>query len=199
MQLDLTRIREAETPFARTFEPADVAVADDPFRVTGPVELVMTIRKDDDLFRLVGQIRGTLEMACSRCLEPFTFTLDPSFDLRYLPQHLNMSGGAPDDGDDDDRKAQDDEDDDDGGRVGGEVGGDDLTTSFYRDDQIDLLQMVREQIFLAIPMKPLHSDACKGLCPNCGANLNETTCECRTDWVDPRLAPLLNLKRPDRT
>ena len=52
MQLDLTRIREAETPFARTFEPADIAVADDPFRVTSPVELVMTIRKDDDLFRL---------------------------------------------------------------------------------------------------------------------------------------------------
>ncbi len=198
MQLDLTRIREVETPFARTFEPADVAAADDPFRVTGPVELVMTIRKDDDLFRLVGQIRGALEMACSRCLEPFTFTLDPSFDLRYLPQHLNLSGGEADGEDDDadDRKAHDA---DEGVREGGEVGGDDLTTSFYRGDQIDLLQLVREQMFLAIPMKPLHSDACKGLCPNCGANLNETTCECRTDWVDPRLAPLLNLKRPDRT
>ncbi len=197
MQLDLTRIREAETPFARTFEPADVAAADDPFRVTGPVELVMTIRKDDDLFRLVGQIRGALEMACSRCLEPFTFTLDPSFDLRYLPQHLNMSGGGADDEDDaDDRKAHDE---DEGVPGGGEVGGDDLTTSFYRDDRIDLLQLVREQMFLAIPMKPLHSDACKGLCPNCGVNLNETTCECRTEWVDPRLAPLLNLKRPDRT
>jgi uncharacterized protein len=48
-------------------------------------------------------------------------------------------------------------------------------------------------------MKPLHSDACRGLCPTCGANLNETTCECRMDWVDPRLAPLLDLKRPDRT
>ena len=197
MQLELTRIREAETPFARTFEPADLTVADDPFRLMGPVELVMTIRKDDDLFRLVGQIRGSLELVCSRCLEPFAFTLEPSFDLRYLPQHLNMTGG--DDDDEDGRKAHGDEDADEGVREGGEVGGDDLTTAFYRDDRIDLVQLVREQIFLAIPMKPLHSDACKGLCPSCGANLNETTCECRSDWVDPRLAPLLNLKRPDRT
>jgi uncharacterized protein len=198
MQLDLTRIREAETPFAKTFEPDVLAAADDPFRLTGPVELVMTIRKDDDLFRLVGQIRGSLELACSRCLEPFAFPLDPSFDLRYLPQHLNMSGGGSDEaGAADDRGA--DDDDEDGAPVGGEVGGDDLTTAFYRDDQIDLVQLIREQILLAIPMKPLHSEACKGLCANCGANLNETTCTCKTEWIDPRLAPLLGLKRPDRT
>lgn len=198
MQLDLTRIREAETPFARTFEADVLAVPDDPFRLTSPVELVMTIRKDDDLFRLVGQIRGSLELACSRCLEPFTFTLDPSFDLRYLPQHLNMTGGgAGGDDDADDRKAHDD--DEEGVPSGGEVGGDDLTTAFYRDDQIDLVQLIREQILLAIPMKPLHSEACRGLCATCGANLNETTCECRTEWIDPRLSPLLNLKRPDRT
>ena len=49
---------------------------------------------DDDLFRLVGQVRGSLEMACSRCLEPFTFTLDPSFDLRYLPQNLALMLGS---------------------------------------------------------------------------------------------------------
>ena len=197
MQLDLTRIREAETPFARTFEPDVLAAPDDPFRLTSPVELVMTIRKDDDLFRLVGQIRGSLELACSRCLEPFTFTLDPSFDLRYLPQHLNMTGGAGGDDDTDDRKAHDD--DEEGAPSGGEVGGDDLTTAFYSDDRIDLVQLIREQILLAIPMKPLHSEACLGLCATCGANLNETTCECRTEWIDPRLAPLLNLKRPDRT
>ena len=193
MQLDLNRIREAETPFAKTFEPETLAADDDPFRITGPVELVMTIRKDDDLYHLVGQIRGALELACSRCLEPFTFVLDPSFDLRYLPQHLNLGGAGEDAG------ADAGEDDDDDAPDGGEVGGDDLNTAFYRDDQIDLVQLIREQIFLAIPMKPLHSDLCKGLCPSCGANLNETACTCTTEWVDPRLAPLQNLKNLKRT
>lgn len=202
MQLDLNRIREAETPFAKTFEPETLAAADDPFRITGPVELVMTIRKDDDLYHLVGQIRGALELACSRCLESFTFALDPSFDLRYLPQHLNLGAGS-DDADDrkaqDDRAGGDDDDEDAGAPDGGEVGGDDLNTAFYRDDQIELVQLIREQIFLAMPMKPLHSDLCKGLCPSCGANLNETACTCTTEWIDPRLAPLQKLKNLKRT
>ncbi len=195
MQLDLNRIREAESPFAKTFEPETLAAADDPFRMTGPVALVMTIRKDDDLYHLVGQIRGALELACSRCLESFTFALDPSFDLRYLPQHLNLGG---DDAAPEDRTAQGD-DEDGGAPDGGEVGGDDLNTAFYRDDRIDLVQLIREQIFLAMPMKPLHSDLCKGLCPSCGANLNETACTCTTEWIDPRLAPLQKLKNLKRT
>ena len=189
MQLDLTRIRDAETPFAKTFEPETLAADDDPFKIAGPVELVMTVRKDGDLFHLVGQLRGKLELACSRCLEPFVMAFEPSFDLRYLPQRLNAGGT----GGDDEIDGSDEDGDD--ARDGGEVGGDDLTTAFYRDDQIDLVQMIREQIFLAMPMKPLHSDDCKGLCPSCGANLNETTCDCKSEWIDPRLAPLQNLKR----
>src|SRR5687768_5071800 len=114
MQLDLTRFREAETPFARQFEPAALATADDQFRILDPVELVMTVRKDDDLYQLVGHIRASLELACSRCLEPFTFHVDTPFDLRYLPQHMN-TGGTGDVGEDDDAEAE-------------EVGGDDLTT-----------------------------------------------------------------------
>ena len=184
MQVDLTQIRGAETPVVRQFDPATVAGADDAFRVLGPVELVMTVQKDDELFRLIGRIRAELELACSRCLEPFPMHVDAPFDLRYLPQHLNMDRSGTEDGSGDDEEA-----------VGQEVGGDDLTTAFYRDDQIDLLQLVREQLYLLLPMKPLHSEDCKGLCPNCGVNLNETTCDCRVEWEDPRLAPLKALKR----
>lgn len=183
MQLDLTRFRDAETPFARQFEPAELAAEGDPFRILGPVELVMTVRKDDDMYQLAGRIRASLELVCSRCLEPFAFNIDAPFDLRYLPQHLNVSSsGAADDDDEDDEDAV-------------EVGGDDLSTAFYKDDQIDLSHLVREQVYLVLPMKPLHRDDCKGLCPSCGANLNETTCECQVTWEDPRLAPLKALKK----
>jgi uncharacterized protein len=183
MQLDLTRIRDAETPVARQFAPPDIAAADDAFRVMRPVELVMTVQKDDDLFQLVGNVRAEIELSCSRCLEPFSMHIDAPFDLRYLPQHLNMSGSGEEgaEGEDDDIQGE-------------EVGGDDLTTAFYRDDQIDLVQLVREQLYLLLPMKPLHKEDCKGLCPNCGTNLNETTCECQIEWEDPRLAPLKALR-----
>jgi uncharacterized protein len=142
----------------------------------------MTVRKDDDLYQLTGRIRASLELACSRCLEPFPFAVDLPFDLRYLPQHMNVGGSGEAEDEDEDGEAE-------------EVGGDDLSTAFYRDDQIDLSQLVREQLYLALPMKPLHSEDCKGLCPNCGANLNETTCGCQIEWEDPRLAPLKALKK----
>lgn len=184
MQLDLTRIREAETPVTRQFEAAALQAPDDVFRLTGPVALDMTVRRDDDLFHLVGTIRGEVELACSRCLEAYPMRLDLPFDLRYLPQHMNeQAAGADDsdvDGDEDEEAA--------------EVGGDDLSTAFYRDDRIDLTQMVREQIYLALPMKPLHRDDCKGLCPNCGTNLNDASCGCQVAWEDPRLAPLKALQ-----
>jgi uncharacterized protein len=182
MQLDLTRFREAETPFARQFEPSELAADGDPFRLLGPVELVMTVRKDDDLYQLAGSIRASLELACSRCLEPFPMPVDLPFDLRYLPQHMNVSGSGDEAVDEEESEAA-------------EVGGDDLSTAFYRDDQIDLAHLVREQLYLALPMKPLHREDCKGLCPSCGANLNETTCGCQIGWEDPRLAPLKALKK----
>jgi len=51
--------------------------------------------------------------------------------------------------------------------------------------------MLREQFQLALPMKPLCAESCRGLCPECGANLNRANCGCDPKWVvDPRLAPL---------
>jgi uncharacterized protein len=53
--------------------------------------------------------------------------------------------------------------------------------------------MLREQFQLALPMKPLCTEGCRGLCPECGANLNRTRCDCAPMWEDPRLAPLKGL------
>ena len=75
-----------------------------------------------------------------------------------------------------------------------EISEDDLTTAFYAEDQIDLGQLVMEQFHLALPMKPLCSEACRGLCPQCGTNLNTGSCECDSRWEDPRLAALKALK-----
>ena len=63
-----------------------------------------------------------------------------------------------------------------------------------RDDQIDLNELLREQFYLALPMKPLCRDDCAGLCSQCGTNLNTGTCQCTSQWDDPRLAPLKELK-----
>ena len=169
MQLDLTRYRQAVASFSRTFQPQEVADESDPYRIVAPVVLEFEIHKDKDKFRLVGRVQTRLELACSRCVEPFGLAVDAPFDIRYLPASEAST------------------------EVDREIEENDLETSYYRDDQIDLNELIREQFYLVLPMKPLCREDCRGLCVQCGTNLNVASCECAPAWEDPRLAPLKGL------
>jgi uncharacterized protein len=171
MLLDLSRIRRAQDRFERTIQPSDVSQDDDEYRVVAPVELAFDIYKDGNRFRLVGTVESELELPCSRCLEPFRMPVKAAFDQRYLPHAT-----APGEGEQ-------------------EVSDDDLETSFYRDEQIDLDELLREQFYLALPLEPLCGEQCRGLCSQCGTNLNTGSCDCAPAWEDPRLAPLKGLRR----
>ena len=85
MQLDLTRYRQPLERFDRTFSSDEVGAEADPYRIVAPVHVAFDIHKDKDKFRLVGNLETELELACSRCLEPYRFPLSAPFDLRYLP------------------------------------------------------------------------------------------------------------------
>jgi uncharacterized protein len=61
-------------------------------------------------------------------------------------------------------------------------------------DKIDLSKDIRDYALLAVPMKKLCSEECKGLCPKCGKNLNDGPCDCRDEEMDPRWEPLQKLK-----
>ena len=61
-------------------------------------------------------------------------------------------------------------------------------------DKIDLIEDIRDYVLLAVPMKKLCSEDCKGLCPKCGLNLNDGPCQCKEENIDPRWEPLLKLK-----
>jgi uncharacterized protein len=61
------------------------------------------------------------------------------------------------------------------------------------DGELDLAPLIRELAWLAIPMKHLCDPECKGLCPECGVNLNDEPCQCEEIRIDPRLAPLREL------
>jgi uncharacterized protein len=166
MKLDLTRYRQPVSQFTRTFQPGEVGGDSDAYQIVAPVELEFDIHKDKDKFRLVGRVRTELELTCSRCIETYRFPIDAEFDQRYLPSSAASSEA--------DREVEED----------------DLETSYYTDDEIDLSQLMREQFYLALPMKPLCREDCKGLCAQCGTNLNTGTCDCAPVWEDPRLAAL---------
>lgn len=172
--LNLAKIRTAHERFDFVY-PQDTFAADrETFSVAAPVELGFDIHKDKDKFHLIGRVQTTLEMPCSRCLEPFTMPVDATFDLRYQPRT---------------------DADDTGER---EVQEDDFSAAFYEDEQIDLGQLMREQFYLVAPMKPLCQDDCRGLCAQCGTNLNKGTCQCAPRWDDPRFAALKALRDSTR-
>ena len=120
-------------------------------------------------FHLRGSMAVGVELACVRCLEPFRLDVAEALDLLFLPPSANV--GPEDHGE---RELKDE----------------DMTVSFYQDDAIDLSHLIREQLYLALPMKPICRADCAGLCPACGANLNLAPCSCVPETVDPRMASL---------
>jgi uncharacterized protein len=103
---------------------------------------------------------------CSRCLESYDATVDATVDTRLVP--------APGRGDE------------------RELGADDLETDVYDHDQVDLNVLLETETTLGLPMKPLCSEACRGLCPSCGASRNAAPCGC-APAPDPRWSPLKGL------
>ena len=175
MLVDLSKLHGQREHFERTFPPAAFDPPDEDYRIATPVELSMDVEKaGGDAFRVTGRAVARLELDCSRCVEPFDVPVDARFELRYVPASTNT--GA------DDR----------------EITEDDLTTAFYREGTLDVIEMLREQFQLALPMKPLCAEACRGLCANCGTNLNHASCGCTRAWEDPRLAPLKGLLDRDK-
>jgi len=172
--LDVETIREPIKRVERT-EPPTAFEPEDVFRIVGPVELRLELRKDKANVRITGTVKTTVEVECSRCLEGFNVPIESAFDVQYLPKTAAPVGPET------------------------EVEEQELDTAFYQDGVIDLRQLVREQILLLLPMKPLCRESCAGLCPVCGTNLNADSCGCSQEWEDPRLAPLKALARKSDT
>ena len=170
MLFDLRQLHGDRAHVERRFEAAAFEPPDEDYRVSAPVHLSMDVEKASaDVFRVAGRVSTRLELECGRCLEPYEIAVDAPFELRYVPQSENSGEGDH------------------------EVGEDDLTTAYYREGVVDVVDLLREQFQLALPMKPLCSEACQGLCAVCGTNLNRSSCECKPRWEDPRLAALKGL------
>ena len=135
-------------------------------RITGTVDLAKHGR--DILVR--GHLAGHLDLACSRCLEAFAAPVEADFDLLLVPGPEAVTG----------------EDE--------ELSQPDLDLDYYTGESIDLGSLLREQIILMIPLKPLCAEACQGLCPRCGANLNRETCSCKMEKSDSPFAQMAKLK-----
>lgn len=132
--------------------------------------LNVNLQKIGDEVLVRGDVSAMLHHVCSNCLVEFDAAVDTELELVYRPAQELEAGEA-------------------------ELELAELDTGFYRDDEIDLDDLTREQVILNLPMKPLCDEDCKGICPTCGVNRNETQCDCVGRRIDPRLAVLEKLKK----
>ncbi len=138
-----------------------------PLHAAGSAEL---LAHSDGELRIQGRFTVEMTAQCDRCLGRARFPLDQSFDLFYRPmtEIAREEEIAIDEGE-------------------AEIG-------FYEGGGIELEDILREQVLLVLPMQRVCSDACKGICPVCGRNRNETACDCRVENSDDRWGALRNLE-----
>lgn len=159
MRIDLREITE-EAEFSEVLEEGwwGPAPGDDQILgLDGSLQVKVKVSKASDKFLVQGTISGGIRVRCDRCLVPFHGNVDSQFHVYLM---------APREGSDQEEIELLDED---------------LEVDFVRGNEVDLGDMVREQIYLSLPMRSICNENCRGLCPACGVNLNETTCLCRKE------------------
>jgi uncharacterized protein len=172
MLLSIKEMEVRKIPFADAWEPNGFDFADPgviqtrPLAVEGVAELLPDTGGE---VRVYGRVQTDLETECDRCLARASFHIDAAFDLFYRPLESTAGGEevAIDEGE-------------------AEMG-------FYELPGLQLEDIVREQVLLQLPMQRVCHEACKGICPLCGANRNETNCSCRPPSGDERWMALKDL------
>ncbi len=123
-----------------------------------------------------GQVEGEVLVECSRCLDQFWTPIEASLEEKFQPI-IDVETGRP-------VHRETDEDED-------------TAFEISANHEMDLAEPVRQSILVELPLKPLCKDNCKGLCSQCGANLNERACNCETETVDNRWEALRKLQLED--
>ncbi len=122
--------------------------------------------------RAAGGVRARVELLCSRCLEPFVAQVEAPLE-ELFKQTMDVVSGTP---------------------LPPEPEPDaDEMFAIDPNHVADLTEPARQALLVALPMRPLHQEDCRGLCPTCGTNLNTGACDCAPETADPRLAALARL------
>jgi uncharacterized protein len=171
--VDLKDLEQDKVSLEGSFEPGAIDFGAEGLRQTGPLVWNATAERAAEEIRITGSLAVTAELPCSRCLEPARPEITRTFDLYFRQRDEEMF----------------DEDDD------IELTEDDTRTAFFTGTQLALGDILREQVLLALPMKPLCRVDCKGLCPTCGTNLNLGGCRCPKEQFSPHMEQLLEIKR----
>lgn len=178
MQLYITKIGEQESPVEQVLDTTWLKEVlsgggSSEFRPTESQKLEVWVRRSGADILLRSDTSIPLRTDCASCLTEFELQVPVHFNLTLKPRPASH-GELPQDL---------------------ELTREDLEEYFYEGETIDLEEILREQLLLALPMYPRCAKSCRGLCPVCGVNLNEQNCSCEREEVDPRWVALRTITK----
>jgi uncharacterized protein len=171
MRIELDKLEGKSSAIAHTYEADEIVLEEENARLTEAPQLNGRITRNGHEARLQGTITARAELDCDRCLRAVAVSVETDFDVTYVPAADYYS------------------------ETTAELQEEDLSLSVFDGVTIDLDELVREQVLLAMPPRVLCEGECKGLCPICGADKNKQSCTCEAREIDPRWAALAELKQ----
>ena len=171
--IDLKDLGRDKISARGSLQPGEIDFGSENIRQIRPIDWDIMAERAGAEIRINGSLRTTMEIPCSRCLEAGQNEIVKPFDLFFRQRDEFMF----------------DEDDE------IELTEKDTRTAFFSGTELPINDVLREQVLLALPMKPLCKLDCKGLCSECGTNLNTKSCNCRKEQFNPNLDALLEIKR----
>ena len=178
MLLNIKDLQRDPLDFEEEFQPGVIDLGEEvrqrgPLLASGRAEVIEEHEGKHQVMldlRLRGKLSAEVELQCARCLDPVPQKIEREFDLLYRP-------------------------------LGADAGRDELSVTaaeaeigYYQGEGLLLEDVLREQLLLALPVKVTCREDCKGLCPQCGKNLNQEQCSCSVAHDDPRWAALKDVR-----
>jgi uncharacterized protein len=170
MRIELDGLEEEGGKFSQTYEPGELSLDDDEVGLVEPAKVSGRVRRDGGEVELSGRLHAKIKTACDRCLQPVNLSFGAEFKERFVPA---VSWRA---------------------EQQHELQEEDLNLAVFDGEAIELDDLVREEILLAVPAHVLCREDCKGLCPVCGIDRNQGSCQCETKATDSRWQGLEELQ-----
>ncbi|HLG21982.1 MAG TPA: DUF177 domain-containing protein [Candidatus Manganitrophaceae bacterium] len=148
-------------------DPSEWDLEEKGLTVEGPIHVSLKVTKlNQNEVYIRGALSANLLSECSRCLKKFADPIQSDFHVDYVPESAIS--------------VQDEH----------ELVPQDLDLHFYKEECIEVNDVIQGQLHLAAPMRPLCKPDCQGLCPHCGEDLNQKQCDCPKEPVDFRMTGL---------
>jgi uncharacterized protein len=173
MRIELENLEGGKGSFAHTYQPDELNPLDERVSLAAPASVSGNVRRAGNEVFVDGHVETRAKLECDRCLKPVELPVIADFALEYMTgaDYESSSVAA--------------------------LSEEQMSVSVFDGETIDVGEIVKEQILLAVPARALCREDCKGICPECGIDLNIGQCNCSADEVDPRWAALKSLKNTD--